>query len=142
MIQWFLKPSRRRKMQPGVERESTLRDRFLDRGGFTLTEILVVLAILMIGILPLAMVQARARHEVSRSDQYTQAITLAQSQLEQMKGVGFGNAAPDSGQVGRIRWATNVQNVSFGLDRLEVTVQWFDGARDQTIQVSDLVSMR
>lgn len=113
-----------------------------DRDGFTLVEILVVLAILTIGILPLAMVQTQARHEVSKSDRYTQAITLAQSQLEQMKGAGFGNAVPDSGQVGAIQWRTAVQNVSFGLDRLETTVIWFDGVRDQTLLVSDLVSTR
>ena len=113
-----------------------------DRDGFTLVEILVVLAILTIGILPLAMVQTQARHEVSKSDRFTQAITLAQSQLEQLKGAGFGNAVPDSGQVGAIQWRTNVQNISFGLDRLEVTVNWFDGVRDQTMLVSDLVSTR
>jgi len=115
---------------------------WLDRGGFTLIEILVVMGILAIGILPLAIVQSQARREVSKSDRYTLAITLAQSQLEQMKGAGFGNATPDSGQVGVIEWRTNVQNVNFGLDRLEVTVTYFDGARDRTIQVSDLVSMR
>ena len=35
----------------------------LDRGGFSLTEILVVLVILTIGIVPLSMVQSRARRE-------------------------------------------------------------------------------
>lgn len=122
----------------------TVRQRgsWLDHSGFSLTEILVVLIILSIGILPLAIVQSRAGREVSKSDRHTQAITIAQSRLEQMKGAGFGNAAPDSGQVGAIEWRTNVQNVSFGLDRLEVSVTYFDGARDRTIQVSDLVSMR
>jgi len=112
------------------------------RGGFTLTEIIVVLGILAIGILPLAVVQSRARRDVTRSDMYTQAITIAQSQLEQMKGRGFGNAVPDSGQVGQIQWWANVTNVSFGLDRYDVTVIWPDGTRNRTIQVSDLCSMR
>ncbi len=112
------------------------------RDGFTLVEILVVLGILTVGIIPLAMVQTRARREVSKSDRYTQAITVAQAQLETMKGEGFGGAAPDSGQVGQIQWQTNLQNVAFGLDRIEVTVTWSDGARNQALQVSDLVSMR
>jgi prepilin-type N-terminal cleavage/methylation domain-containing protein len=110
--------------------------------GFTLTEIIVVLGILAIGIMPLAMVQSRARRDVTRSDLYTQAITIAQAQLEQMKGRGFGNAAPDSGQVGQIQWWANVTNVSFGMDRYDVTVIWPDGSRNRTIQVSDLSSMR
>ena len=62
------------------------------RGGFTLTEILVVMGILVIGILPLAMIQSRARHEVNKSDRFTQAITLAQRQLEEAKGAGFDEA--------------------------------------------------
>jgi hypothetical protein len=103
---------------------------------------MVVLLILTIGIVPLAMVQSRARTEVTRSDRVTQALTLAQTQLETMKGAGFGNAAPDSGQVGQLRWWSNVNNVSLGLDRIEVTVTWYDGARDQTVLMSDLVSLR
>jgi type II secretory pathway pseudopilin PulG len=105
-------------------------------------EILVVLGILIVGILPLALIQSQARREVTKSDRYTQAIMVAQTRLEQMKGLGFGNAQPDTGQVGPIEWWTNVQNVAFGLDRLEVTVRWSDGARDQTLLFSDLVSMR
>ena len=112
------------------------------QGGFTLTEIIVVLGILAIGILPLAMVQSRARRDVSRSDQYTQALNIAQSELEQMKGLGFGNAVADSGQVGTIQWWANVTNVSFGLERYDVTVTWPDGTNNRTVQVSDLNSMR
>jgi prepilin-type N-terminal cleavage/methylation domain-containing protein len=112
------------------------------RDGFTLTEILVVLMILAIGILPIAIVQSQARREVQRSDRLTQAITLAQAQLENMKGAGFGNAQADSGQAGPLAWRTDVQNVSFGMDQIRVEVTWFDGARDRTVQVSDLVSMR
>lgn len=116
--------------------------RWPDRAGFTLTEILVVLVILTIGIVPLAVVQSRARNEVSRSDRYTQAIVLAQSQIEQMKGVGFGIAVADTGQVGQLRWTSDVQNISFGLDRIGVTVTWFDGRGDQTLRMVSLVSLR
>ncbi|MFH1842664.1 MAG: type II secretion system protein [bacterium] len=115
---------------------------WLGRDGFTLTEIMVVMMILAIGIVPLAMVQSRARVEVRRSDRLTQAVNLAQTQLEQMKGAGFGNAQPDSGQTGVLQWRSNIQNVSFGLDQIQVQVMWFDGARNQNIVVSDLMSMR
>jgi prepilin-type N-terminal cleavage/methylation domain-containing protein len=112
------------------------------RDGFTLTELLVVLVILSIGILPLAMVQSRARQEVSEADRFTQAITVAQDQLERMKGEGFGNAAPDSGLVGPITWRSNVTVVSLGLERLDVTVSWADPDGAKTLNVSDLISMR
>lgn len=131
----------RNAAESGNSRASRRR-RWPGRDGFSLTEIMVVLMILGIGIVPLAMVQSRARTEVTRSDHLTQAVVLGQTQLELMKGAGFGNAAPDSGQADQLRWWTNVQNVSFGLDRIEVTVTWFDGARDQTLQMSSLLSMR
>jgi prepilin-type N-terminal cleavage/methylation domain-containing protein len=114
----------------------------LDRDGFTLVELLVVMMILVIGILPLAMVQSRARLEVSESDRYTQAITVAQDQLERMRGLGFGNAAPDSGLAGPITWRSNVALVSQGLERLEITVLWTEPDGDRTLTVADLVSQR
>ena len=112
------------------------------RSGFSLTELMVVLVILSIGILPLAMVQSRARQEVSESDRYTQAVNVAQDQLERMKGLGFNAAAPDSGVVGLIQWQTNVTLVSIGLERLEVTVSWADPDGDKSLTVANLVSLR
>ncbi len=113
-----------------------------DRAGFTLVEILVVLMIITIGIVPLALVQTRARHEVSRSDEMTQAIVLAQNRIEQARSVGFGNVLPDSGQVGRMRWLLTVQNASFGLDEIGVTISWNDPQGVQTLRMSSLLSMR
>ena len=112
------------------------------REGFSLTELLVVLVILAIGILPLAMVQSRARQEVSESDRYTQAVTVAQDQLERMKGQGFNSAAPDSGFAGVIQWRTNVTLVSLGLERIEVTCSWADPDGLKSLTVADLVSLR
>ena len=114
----------------------------LDRRGFTLPEILIVLAVLTIGILPLAVVQAQARREVGHADRYTQAIALAQSHIEQAKGLGFGVARADSGNAGHLRWVSDVQNVSFGLNRVGVTVRWFDGPVNRSLRVVSLVSMR
>ncbi len=113
-----------------------------DRAGFTLVEILVVLMIITIGIVPLALVQTRARHEVSRSDELTQAIVLAQNRIEQAKALGFGNAAPDSGEAGRLHWVMTVQNASFGMDRIGVRVTWFDGRTQQDLRMTSLLSLR
>lgn len=112
------------------------------RSGFSLVEILVVLMIISVGILPIAVVQHRARREVTESDQHTQAITVAQAQLERIKGRGFGNAAPDSGQVGRIMWNATVTNVSFGMDRVTVTASWNNHDGAQSLTIADLVSLR
>ena len=113
-----------------------------DREGFSLVEILMVLMILTVGIIPLAVIQHQARQDVQESDIYSSSLNVAQSQLERIKGLGFGNAVPDSGQVGNIQWRAQITNVSFGLDRVEVTTTWTGGGANQTITVADLMSMR
>lgn len=113
-----------------------------DRAGFSLVEILVVLMILGVGIIPIAVIQHRAGREVTESDHYTQAVTVAQAQLERIKGRGFGIAVADSGSLGRINWNAQVSNVSFGLDRVEVTASWTNHDGDQSVTIADLVSMR
>ncbi len=124
--------------------------RFLGRGprlvpgreGFSLVEILMVLMILTVGIIPLAVIQHRARREVVASDMYTRSLNVAQAQLERVKGMGFANAASDSGVTDSIQWTVRVSNVSFGLNRVEVTATWLGGGGNQTLTVADLVSMR
>lgn len=112
------------------------------REGFSLVEILMVLVILSIGILPVVIIQHRSRREVSESDRYTQAVTLAQSQMERIKGMGFGVAAPDSGTLGEVDWVCNVTNIGIGLDRIEITTRWSNADGDQSLTIADLVSMR
>jgi len=114
----------------------------VSRAGFSLIEILMVLLILSVGILPMAIVHHRARREVTEADQYTQALAVAQSQMERIKGMGFGNAAADSGQEGIIKWECSVTNVTMGLDRIEVTSSWQGQGGEETLMVADLVSLR
>jgi len=112
------------------------------REGFTLVEIMMALMILTIGVLPIAVIQHQARHEVSEADRYTQGIQIAQMHLERIKGMGFGNAVPDAGQLGNIAWAVQVTNISFGMDRIDVTTTWETDRGLQSITISDLVSLR
>ena len=111
-------------------------------GGFTLVEIMMVLMILSVGVLPIAMIQHRARREVTESDHYTRAVTVAQAQLERIKGLGFGNAANEAGVEGAVNWNSTITNVGFGLDRIEVTVVWQEGGDAVTMTFADLVSLR
>ena len=112
------------------------------RDGFSLVEMLVVMMILAVGILPVAIVQHMARREVVKSDLYTEAVIVSQSQLERLKGMGFGNAVPDSGIAGRITWTARINNVSFGLDRIDLITTWQSKDGQETLTISDLVSMR
>ncbi len=113
-----------------------------NRDGFTLVEILMVLFILSVGILPLAVIQHHARREVTDADHYTEAMLVAQDQLERIKGQGFGVAVSDSGVAGNITWVCNVTNQSFGLDRLELTASWQVRGDTRSMTVADVVSMR
>lgn len=112
------------------------------RQGFSLVEIMMVLVILAVGVLPIAVIQHRARAEVGEADRHTQAIAVAQMQLERLKSRGFGNIAADNGVSGNVTWTAQVNNVSFGLDRLTVTATWQNKNVVETLTVSDLVSMR
>ena len=114
----------------------------INRDGFTLVEILMVLFILSVGILPLAVIQHQARREVTEADQYTQAMLVAQDQLERIKGMGFGDAVSDSGMSGNINWVCQVTSQSFGLDRLEVRTTWQSRGEERTMTIADFVSMR
>ena len=112
------------------------------REGFTLVEIMMVLMILTVGVLPIAVIQHRSREQVSEADRHTQGIEVAQMHLERTKGMGFGNAVPDSGQAGQIAWTVRVNNVALGLDRVEVTVTWQNDGLQESLTIADLMSTR
>lgn len=112
------------------------------REGFSLVEIMMVLVILSVGVLPIAIIQHRARGEVNEADRHTQAIAVAQMQMERLKSQGFGNIVNENGTEGAINWVAQVNNVAFGLDRVTVTATWQNKGAVETLVVSNLVSMR
>jgi prepilin-type N-terminal cleavage/methylation domain-containing protein len=110
--------------------------------GFSLVELMVVLVILTIGLLPLALVQTRAQQDVFESGQYSEAVQVAQLQMESAKSLGFGNIAADSGTVDVYAWNRQVQNIQFGLDQLRVTVSWNEKGNQRTLAVMDRIARR
>ena len=114
----------------------------LGREGFTLVEILMVLMILTVGVLPIAVIQHQARNEVSEADRQTQGLEVAQLHLERIKGMGFGNTVPGSGQAGQIAWTANITNVAIGLDQVQVTATWQNDGVQESLTIADLISTR
>ncbi len=125
--------SKARRLGPAVGR---------GREGFTLVEIMVVMVILSVGVIPIALIQHRAKREVTESDQYTRAVTVGQAQLERIKGMGFGNAVNEAGEDNGVDWNSTITNMGFGLDRIEVTVSWRESGDVVNLTFADLVSMR
>jgi prepilin-type N-terminal cleavage/methylation domain-containing protein len=110
--------------------------------GFSLVELMVALVILTIGLLPLAFVQTRAQQDVFDSGRHTEALAIAQLQMEETKSLGFGAAQPDTGQVDSYTWIRDVQNISNGLDQITVTVNWNERGDPRTVRLINRISFR
>jgi prepilin-type N-terminal cleavage/methylation domain-containing protein len=110
--------------------------------GVTLVELMVVLIVLAIGLLPIAFVQTLSQRDVFHSGQRTQAVNIAQMQMERARTLGFLSAVPDSGIVGPFTWRTEVQSGGVGLSSVTVTVQWQERGDLRTVTFRDLLSWR
>lgn len=110
--------------------------------GVTLIEIMFVMIILAIGILPVAAIQSRSHRDIYDSGQRTEALNIAQLQMERTRNMGFNNAVPDSGLVGSFGWNTQIVPQTPSLSSVVVTVQWPEGQDIQTIQLRNLISSR
>lgn len=110
--------------------------------GFSLVELMVALVILTIGLLPLAFVQTRAQQDVFDSGRSTEALAIAQLQMEEAKSLGFGVAATDTGTVDNYTWIRDVQNVSVGLDQVTVNVNWNERGDARSVSLINRISFR
>jgi type IV pilus modification protein PilV len=69
----------------------------LKEKGFTLLELMIAMVVLAIGILALIQMQVAAMSGNSSANQMTTAVTLAQDQIERLKGLSFfDNALADT----------------------------------------------
>jgi len=110
--------------------------------GFSLVELMVALVILTIGLLPLAFVQTRAQQDVFDSGRHTEALAIAQLQMEEAKSLGFGVAVTDTGQVDSYTWIRDVQNVGVGLDQITVNVNWNERGDARSVTLINRISFR
>jgi type IV pilus assembly protein PilV len=106
------------------------------RKGFTLTEVLVGLVILVVGILAVAAMQISSTKGSSFSNHLTQATVFAQDKLEHLKNLSYNDSNLSSGQhnegilSGTIfsREYHIVEDAGNSMKTITVTVQWTDRA--------------
>ena len=104
--------------------------------GFTLTEVLVGLVILAVGILALAAMQITSTKGGSFSNHLTQATVFAQDKLEYLKNLSYGDSHLSSGQhdegilSGTIfsRQYNIEEDAGNSMKTITVTVRWTDRA--------------
>ncbi len=119
----------------------------LGRKGFTLTEVLVGLIILAIGVLAIATMQITSIRSGYSSNHLTQATIFAQDKLEYLKNVSYSNSALSGGEhnEGAIsgtsfsRRYNVVEDTGNSIKTITVTLQWTDRG-DHSISFSTIRS--
>lgn len=122
--------------------------------GFSLIEILIAMVIFAIAVLGLAAGTASVIQANQKSYLRTAAINLAQTQLEQLKGMSAGAFASvfppascpcsdtdnpvSAGKSFNRTWVVTYNSPIAGVNRIDVTVTWTDYA-NQTVVVSSSV---
>jgi len=80
---------------------------------------------------------------VYEAGSFTEAVKVAELQMESAKAMGFGNIPADSGTVdGIYQYSTTVQSVGDRLDQIAVNVQWRESGNPRTVTVTNRISDR
>jgi Tfp pilus assembly protein PilV len=105
---------------------------------------LVVFTVLALAMLPLASIQMRSRHQINEASRETQALQLAQAQIERVKMMGFNAAVGDSATVGPFSYNTRVvpDPVNPFLSEIRTTVVWSYGGDDRSITLASKLAAR
>lgn len=119
-----------------------------NRGGFTLIEVLVALAIVVVALGSLLEIFATSLVGVRRAEAYTEAVLLAESKLA---GMGIETPLEEGQRRGRFddrfRWRTTVRPFthrpdasqtagSFGAYEVDVTVLWGTPVEDRSVSLT------
>lgn len=110
--------------------------------GVTLVELMAVLVVIALGIMTLAAAQMRSSNDVYASGRATRALALAQSRMEEVRGIGFDLAVSDSDTTGGFLLVTQVDSLSLDMKRLRVSVEWNENGAARALRLDNLLSDR
>lgn len=115
------------------------------RSGFTLTEIMVAMLVMVVGLLAISVMVPTAYTNVSASGSDTQALAFAQKRLEQLQALSYTDTALSSGTHNDTAPATGytqqyvvaVDTPVTGIKQVTVTVT---APRSRTVQLMTLIT--
>ncbi|HUU50117.1 MAG TPA: prepilin-type N-terminal cleavage/methylation domain-containing protein [Nitrospinota bacterium] len=96
----------------------------LDSKGMTLIEVLIALAVLSIALLAMAMTSLSVIRGNATNDMVTQAATVAQDKMEELKNIPFNNLNSGNDTAGDYTRQWVVTNISATLRQITLTVSW------------------
>lgn len=113
--------------------------------GVTIIELMVVLVVVAVGILALSGIQTHSSTDVYATGRKAGALSVAQTQMESKRSLGYAQAVSDTGTTGNYSWTSVVDTVgppTDGLNRITVTVYWTEKGVTDSTRLFDLISDR
>ena len=121
--------------------------------GFSLVEVMVAIAVVLLGLVPLLQLHVQSLRTMSRAEQQRQAHHIAKTKMAEVlitgairEGVQQGRVDDDSGG-GVYDWQVSVSPVTMDpnvdvdlthLKRVTVAMKWRDGRREETLILESL----
>jgi len=96
----------------------------VDSKGMTLIEVLIALAVLSIALLAMAMTSLSVMRGNATNDMVTQAATVAQDKMEELKNIPFDSLSSGNDTAGDYTRQWVVTNISATLRQITLTVSW------------------
>jgi len=120
-----------------IEKRKTTRKR---EHGYTMVEVLIGMALLLIGLLAVAQMQITTMITNSTANQRTTAITLAQDQMELLRTRPYANIETpplsDTSGIYSRSWTVENNTPANNMKRVTVTVSW----RGKQVQLQTIIA--